>query len=744
MHLTKLFKRESTCQELFEDLGPGEYFPQSSTQVDRILDIDDSDISIDCVDWKQASLPSFTEGVASMTNLSEEEPSMVNPFEGEAGKDNFLVEMTLGDEGSNDFAALIASIADEGPEPDQDQESKALVEPSPTLAFDDQEVLLFDDLEEMSSPTPKKNQAAVSKINDEAMAVSSSSLGLSDMIEPSSETSGEQVRSMDESKDIGLTTTTRKRQKKADADAAIDTADITEKSKSRKVKRSQYPHLHGRDCWVLVKWEGMPYYEATLEHVQDLHNAGVDYEGALRKFYRREQLAPVKKSSGNASKRASRVLDASVLESDAPPFGAGALRDYQWEGVRWLLFNWSQKRGSILADEMGLGKTIQTAAFLQMLRQHQGLRGPFLIIAPLAVIYHWQRSISAWTDMDVIVYHGSQEDRDIIRDNEFKYVSGKEGFKLEVVVTTPETCLSYDNKAMTRRELSKIRWDFVIIDEAHKIKNYDSKLTSTLRDDYEYESSLLLTGTPLQNSTEELWTLLNFVARREFDDKNGFIDEFGELKTTSQLDKLHKKLKPYLLRREKEHVETSVPKKEEIVVEVEMTVPQKQYYRAIYEMKTGFLYRGEAKDGPSLTNLAMELRKCCNHPFLIKGAEKELAKHFVDDSPVDVLVKSSGKMILLDKLLPKLHRDGHRVLIFSQFRIMLNIIEDYMGHKGYTYERIDGTITGKKRQAAIDRYSAAAGSAPFAMLLSTRAGGVGINLTAADTGDTTLASSTLF
>ena len=148
--------------------------------------------------------------------------------------------------------------------------------------------------------------------------------------------------------------------------------------------------------------------------------------------------------------------------------------------------------------------------------------------------------------------------------------------------------------------------------------------------------------------------------------------------------------------------------------QVELTIRQKQYYRAIYEQNTQFLYKGGAKDGPRLSNLAMELRKCCNHPFLVKGAEVDIIREAQQDMAVnesetgyvDTLVQSSGKMVLLDKLLPKLQRQGHRVLIFSQFRIMLDIIEDYLLLKRYSYDRVDGAVTGKQRQSAIDKYSA--------------------------------------
>ena len=224
---------------------------------------------------------------------------------------------------------------------------------------------------------------------------------------------------------------------------------------------------------------------------------------------------------------------------------------------------------------------------------------------------------------------------------------------------------------------------------------------------------------------------MHFVDRKEFASRESFNKEYGNLKSAPQLKSLHAKLKPYLLRREKQHVEKSVPPKQEILIEVELTAIQKQYYRAIYEQKTSFLFQKDGKDGPSLSNLAMELRKCCLHLFLIKGAERELYKHYDGEPAVDVIIKASAKMTLLDKLLPKLKSEGHRVLIFSQFRVMLDIIEDYLEFRQFKYERVDGTITGNKRQRSIDKFAGC--DDVFVMLLSTRAGGVGINLTQADT-----------
>lgn len=646
--LKKFRIREALGQDLFDDLGPGEFFLPSFVQVDRILDLDDEKINIQTVDWARAPVPPLEE--------------------------------------------CLDEIAESVPE----QEEQALVEGAAEL--------------EVEGTASEAQDATV---------------------EAEAEVEAEVQDAEAETEAVGALRT--RGSKKAAAPKK------TKYTKGvRKGKEPDFPYLHSSECYVTVKWENMPYSDSTLEKLEDLRRCGIEYEPQMRNFYRREQLPPAKGTS-----RVKRTLDESVMDSAGPVLPMGReLRDYQWEGVRWMLFNWSQRRNSILADEMGLGKTIQSSVFLQMLRREQGMRGPFLVVAPLSTVVQWQREVTTWTDMDAIIYHGSLEDREIIRTHELSYLSrgkGADGYKLEVVITTPETCMAADNagnknapNARIKRELSKIQWDCIIIDEAHKLKNYDSKMSAVLRDEYSYLNCLLLTGTPLQNNTDELWTLLNFVAREEFSNRGAFKKDFGDLKTSAQLDKLHTRLKPYLLRREKELVEKAMPPKEEVVIEVELTVPQKQYYRAIYEQKTGFLYKGGAKDGPSLSNLAMELRKCCNHPFLVKGAEIEIGKHFVGDSPNEILIKSSGKMTLLDKLLPKLQADGHRVLIFSQFRIMLNIIEDYLIYKGFSFDRVDGTITGRKRQAAVDRYSAP-DSKIFAMLLSTRAGGVGINLTSADT-----------
>lgn len=218
------------------------------------------------------------------------------------------------------------------------------------------------------------------------------------------------------------------------------------------------------------------------------------------------------------------------------------------------------------------------------------------------------------------------------------------------------------------------------------------------------------------------------------------MQEFGDLKTEEQVQKLQAILKPMMLRRLKEDVEKKLAPKEETIIEVELTNIQKKYYRAILEKNFSFLSKGAGQTNvPNLVNTMMELRKCCNHPYLIKGAEEKILGEFRDtynpaasDFHLQAMIQSAGKLVLIDKLLPKMKAGGHKVLIFSQMVRCLDILEDYLIHKRYLYERIDGRVRGNLRQAAIDRFSKP-DSDRFVFLLCTRAGGLGINLTAADT-----------
>lgn len=378
-----------------------------------------------------------------------------------------------------------------------------------------------------------------------------------------------------------------------------------------------------------------------------------------------------------------------------------------------------------------------------------------MIVAPLSTVPHWERTVNSWTNLNCVVFHGSAASRNILQHYEFYYrdVNGRKinviappnmlnkshavlkqafnQYKFDVMITTYEMAIA---GASILKNVPM--WRVVIVDEAHRLKNKGSKVGEILKS-FNLEHRVLLTGTPIQNSLEELWSILNFMDPVRFPDngEKSFLTEFN-LKSADDVQRLQALLKPLMLRRLKEDVEKSIPVKEETIIEVELTKIQRAYYRAILERNFMFLKQGTKKSNvPNLINTMMELRKCCIHPYLIKGAEDKVladAQATTPEAYFDCLVQASGKLVLLDKLLPKLKEGGHRVLMFSQMTKCLDLLGEYLRLRGYAYERIDGGIRGDARQAAIDRFSAP-DSESFVFLLCTRAGGVGINLTAADT-----------
>ncbi len=482
----------------------------------------------------------------------------------------------------------------------------------------------------------------------------------------------------------------------------------------------------------LVKWCDLGYSESTWESADSM---GSDEDLAAIAQYKARSATEAEKAKRKA------MVDMPAMDMcSLPKFCNGReLRDYQQESLKWMAKNWYAGKNCILGDEMGLGKTAQSIACLEFQRQFGKVQDPFLIIAPLTTLGHWKREIETWTDMNCVLYCGTAADKAVINEYEL-YCAGSRVIKPDVVLS------SFEHVMKDAELFQGIDWETMVIDEAHRMKGTKSA-TRTAIAGIPCQWILLLTGTPVQNNIKELFGILNLLDDQTFADEDEFLDRYGrsaDKMTPEQVVALQQQLKPLLLRRMKEDVET-LPEKEECVIWVELTKEQRAYYKAIFANQIGTLLGGASTENtPLLRNVAMELRKVCNHPFLCDGVEDDYAKRVkeaalaaggtypANPSELDLLVSACGKMQLLHKLLPKLREEKRKVLIFSQFKMMLDVLEDYAHNMSYPVERIDGSTASKERQAAIDRFSNDSKDG-FIFLLSTKAGGQGITLTAADT-----------
>lgn len=450
-------------------------------------------------------------------------------------------------------------------------------------------------------------------------------------------------------------------------------------------------------------------------------------------------------STNNRRRKTEKEEDAELLQdeedentvitefTESPGYIHGELRSYQIAGLNWLISLHENNISGILADEMGLGKTLQTISFLGYLRYVRNIQGPHLVIVPKSTLDNWSREFARWTpDVNVFILQGDKEQRaDLIKN--------------KLLACDFDVCItSYEIVIREKAQFRKFDWQYIVIDEAHRIKNEESMLSQIIRM-FHSKNRLLITGTPLQNNLHELWALLNFILPDVFSDSEAFdqwflasnegtpdptvdVAERDSRKQDQVIQQLHKVLQPFLLRRIKNDVEKSLLPKKEVNLYIGMSEMQRKWYQSILEKDIDAVNgaNGKRESKTRLLNIVMQLRKCCNHPYLFEGAEP--GPPYTTD---EHLVYNSQKLKVLDRLLKKLRSEGSRVLIFSQMSRLLDILEDYCVFRDYQYCRIDGQTDHADRVKAIDEYNAP-DSEKFVFLLTTRAGGLGINLTSAD------------
>ncbi|KAK4346829.1 hypothetical protein RND71_033168 [Anisodus tanguticus] len=407
------------------------------------------------------------------------------------------------------------------------------------------------------------------------------------------------------------------------------------------------------------------------------------------------------------SKEGVPIEDATLTEEErfekeqaelVPLLTGGKLKSYQLKGVKWLISLWQNGLNGILADQMGLGKTIQAIAFLAHLKGN-GLDGPYLIIAPLSTLSNWLNEMERFVpSINAIIYHGDKKQRDEIR---MKHMPKTIGPKFPIVITSYEVAM-----IDARKFLRHYNWKYLVVDEGHRLKNSKCKLFKELKL-LPIENKLLLTGTPLQNNLAELWSLLNFILPDIFSSHDEFEswfdlsgkcnneaekEEMEEKRRAQVVAKLHAILRPFLLRRMKVDVEQMLPRKKEILLYATMTEYQKKFQEHLINrtlegyllenVSTGNGFKGK------LNNLMIQLRKNCNHPDLLESLYN--GSNFYP--PVEQIVEQCGKFRLLDRLLSKLFARKHKVLIFSQWTRVLDIMDYYFSEKGFDVCRIDGSV----------------------------------------------------
>lgn len=473
-------------------------------------------------------------------------------------------------------------------------------------------------------------------------------------------------------------------------------------------------------------WLNIPraWIDPVLDTLIELHEEPqLDGDGRLK--LHRHNLAPITQLeedlgesdfawSGGGQRRAlaRQLKDLKGIEAVAPPRGLKAeLRDYQKQGLDWLAFLHRFRFGGILADDMGLGKTLQTLAFILHLKERGELPEAALIVAPTSLLGNWLHESQKFTPgLRVLVSHGSDRKPKLRK-------LGDHNLDCDLIIT------SYALAQRDAEILAPYPFSLLVLDEAQAIKNPRAKASRVLRN-YKAAQRLCLTGTPLENHLGEFWAQFDFLMPGLLGGNKSFnrlyrnpIEKHGD---ESRQRQLRQRTAPFMLRRTKGQVASELPPKTEIVQTVTLGDKQQKLYQAVRasmekEVRKLLEQKGLAKSHIQVLDALLKLRQICCDPTLVK-------------IPSAAMVRQSAKLEALLEMLEEMLAEGRRILLFSQFTSMLSIIEEELKKRGIAHSKLTGRT--RKRDEVIDRFQS--GRVPL-FLISLKAGGFGLNLTAADT-----------
>ncbi|KIY63755.1 hypothetical protein CYLTODRAFT_425826 [Cylindrobasidium torrendii FP15055 ss-10] len=494
--------------------------------------------------------------------------------------------------------------------------------------------------------------------------------------------------------------------------------------------------------YAFIKWDELSYDQATWDSPprpdDDRYPA---FERALERYLegrnvtvKRMSAAKIKEYESRPPKEYKRshfLEKAEDLELGQDP--KLKLMPFQVDGFNWLCDNWWTHQPCILADEMGLGKTVQIATFIGQIASKWDAF-PALVVVPNSTITNWVREFERWAPrLRVVPWYGEAQAREVIKKYELRHshpAAGTTGAKYHVLVTTYEAITNAKDFGTVFK--STPRWEVLVVDEGQRLKS-DASLLFRKLNELNTCHRVIMTGTPLNNNIRELFNLMNFLDPEGWTDLDALAQEYETL-TEDLIKELHERLRPYFLRRIKSQVLT-LPPKNEVIVPVSMSQLQKEMYRSILTHNSLVLQNLKTNNGPAqsrtkINNVLMQLRKCLQHPYIYSNEIEPVGLSVRETH--EKLVDASAKLRFLKVLLPKLKARGHRVLLFSQFTMALDIIEDFLVGENFKFLRLDGNTKSADRQKGMDEFNRE-GSDIFVYLLTTRAGGVGINLFTADT-----------